>query len=56
MSFTWDVRIRFVDTDASGRIHYTAMFKYFEQAPPRLYMKAQPLPMKDAAMISVPRS
>ena len=32
MSFTWDVRIRFVDTDASGRIHYTAMFKYFEAA------------------------
>lgn len=32
MSFTWDVRIRFVDTDASGRIHYTAMFRYFEAA------------------------
>lgn len=32
MSFTWDVRIRFVDTDASGRIHYTAMFSYFEAA------------------------
>lgn len=24
------VRIRFVDTDASGRIHYTAMFRHFE--------------------------
>ena len=32
MSFTWQVRIRFVDTDASGRIHYTAMFRYFEAA------------------------
>jgi len=32
MAFTWDVRIRFVDTDASGRIHYTAMFRYFEAA------------------------
>ena len=30
--FTWDVRVRFVDTDASGRIHYTAMFRYFEAA------------------------
>ena len=30
--FTWDLRIRFVDTDASGRIHYTAMFRYFEAA------------------------
>lgn len=25
-------RVRFVDTDASGRIHYTAMFRYFEAA------------------------
>ena len=31
-NFTWDLRIRFVDTDASGRIHYTAMFRYFEAA------------------------
>jgi YbgC/YbaW family acyl-CoA thioester hydrolase len=30
--FTWDLRVRFVDTDASGRIHYTAMFRYFEAA------------------------
>ena len=30
--FNWDLRIRFVDTDASGRIHYTAMFRYFEAA------------------------
>ena len=32
MAFQWDIRIRFVDTDASGRIHYTAMFRYFEAA------------------------
>ena len=32
MSFKLKVRIRFVDTDASGRIHYTAMFRYFEAA------------------------
>jgi YbgC/YbaW family acyl-CoA thioester hydrolase len=30
--FRWPVRIRFIDTDASGRIHYTAMFRYFETA------------------------
>jgi acyl-CoA thioester hydrolase len=30
--FAWDLRIRYVDTDASGRIHYTAMFRYFEAA------------------------
>ena len=30
--FTWDLRVRFVDTDASGRIHYASMFRYFEAA------------------------
>src|SRR5258708_47700 len=32
MSFVWQSRIRFVDTDASRRIHYTAMFRHFEAA------------------------
>jgi acyl-CoA thioester hydrolase len=30
--FIFSTRIRFIDTDASGRIHYTAMFRYFESA------------------------
>src|SRR5690348_15031478 len=30
--FIFQTRIRFIDTDASGRIHYTAMFRYFESA------------------------
>lgn len=30
--FRLQTRIRFIDTDASGRIHYTAMFRYFESA------------------------
>lgn len=30
--FLFETRVRFVDTDASGRIHYTAMFRYFEAA------------------------
>jgi acyl-CoA thioester hydrolase len=30
--FVYQTRIRFIDTDASGRIHYTAMFRYFESA------------------------
>jgi YbgC/YbaW family acyl-CoA thioester hydrolase len=30
--FLWQVRIRFIDTDASGRIHYTCLFRYFEAA------------------------
>jgi acyl-CoA thioester hydrolase len=31
-AFVFRTRIRFIDTDASGRIHYTAMFRYFESA------------------------
>lgn len=30
--FRFTARIRYIDTDASGRIHYTAMFRYFESA------------------------
>ncbi len=30
--YIYRTRIRFIDTDASGRIHYTAMFRYFETA------------------------
>jgi acyl-CoA thioester hydrolase len=30
--FRFNTRIRFIDTDASGRIHYTSMFRYFESA------------------------
>jgi len=30
--FRFQTRIRYIDTDASGRIHYTAMFRYFESA------------------------
>ena len=30
--FTHRVRVAFPDTDASGRIHFTAMLRYFESA------------------------
>ena len=30
--FRFRTPIRYIDTDASGRIHYTAMFRYFESA------------------------
>ena len=30
--FVWKERVRYVDTDASGRIHFTAMLRYFETA------------------------
>src|SRR5690242_6363356 len=32
MPFVFPTRIRFVDTDASGRIHFSAMLRYFEAA------------------------
>ncbi len=32
MAFTTAVRVRFADTDASGRIHFSAMLRYFEAA------------------------
>jgi YbgC/YbaW family acyl-CoA thioester hydrolase len=31
-AFLWTTRVRFVDTDASQRIHYTALFRFFEAA------------------------
>lgn len=30
--FVWHTRIRFVDTDATGRIHYSALFRHVETA------------------------
>ncbi len=33
------LRVRWVDTDASGRIHYTAVFRYFEIAEWELFRK-----------------
>jgi len=32
MAFRWTTRILYIDTDASGRIHYTSLFRYFEAA------------------------
>jgi YbgC/YbaW family acyl-CoA thioester hydrolase len=33
------LRVRWVDTDASGRIHYTAAFRYFEIAEWELFRR-----------------
>jgi len=40
MVFRWPVRILFIDTDASGRIHYTALLRYFEAAEIELFRAA----------------
>ena len=54
MPFTWEVRIRFVDTDASGRIHYTAMFRYFEAAEFE-FLRAGGAPYNDFPDYGFPR-
>ena len=45
-SHTERLRVRWVDTDASGRIHYTAAFRYFETAEWEL-MRAAGFPLSD---------
>ncbi len=40
MAFRWNTRILFIDTDASTRIHYTAMFRYFEVAELEMFREA----------------
>ena len=32
MAYVFNSRVRFVDTDASGRIHYTALLRHLESA------------------------
>lgn len=36
-TFRHETRIRFADTDASGRIHYTSLFRFFEAAETELF-------------------
>lgn len=40
LSHVEKLRVRWVDTDASGIIHYTAAFRYFEAAEWELFRKA----------------
>lgn len=50
-SHTEKLRVRWVDTDASGRIHYTAAFRYFETAEWELMRRAG-FPLSDHRKIS----
>jgi acyl-CoA thioester hydrolase len=54
--FRWQSRIRFVDTDASQRIHYTAMFRHFEAAE-QDFLRELGTPYADPAFrdVSFPR-
>ncbi|MBI4905214.1 MAG: acyl-CoA thioesterase [Acidobacteria bacterium] len=50
--FLYPSRIRFVDTDASQRIHYTAMFRHFEAAEME-WLRAGGCPYSDSRMAGV---
>jgi len=52
--FTHRVRVAFPDTDASGRIHFTAMLRYFEAAEIE-FLRALGFSYRDAPDIGFPR-
>jgi YbgC/YbaW family acyl-CoA thioester hydrolase len=53
-NFTHRVRVAFPDTDASGRIHFTAMLRYFESAEIE-FLRALGFIYRDAPDIGFPR-
>ncbi len=55
-TFRWPARIRFVDTDASRRIHYTALLRHFEAAEVE-FMRYLGIPYNhlDVSQYSLPR-
>ncbi|MGA2130925.1 MAG: thioesterase family protein [Bryobacteraceae bacterium] len=52
--FTHRIRVAFVDTDASGRIHFTAMLRYFEAAELE-FLRSLGFSYKDAPHTGYPR-
>jgi acyl-CoA thioester hydrolase len=53
-NFTHRVRVAFPDTDASGRIHFTAMLRYFEAAEIE-FMRSLGYSYRDALDVVYPR-
>src|SRR5450755_2450655 len=52
--FLYRVRVAFPDTDASGRIHFTAMLRYFEAAEIE-FLRSLGYRYRDAPDIGFPR-
>ena len=52
--FQYRVRVAFPDTDASGRIHFTAMLRYFEAAEIE-FLRSLGYSYRDAPEIGFPR-
>jgi acyl-CoA thioester hydrolase len=53
-TFTHRVRVAFPDTDASGRIHFTAMLRYFESAEIE-FLRSLGYCYRDAPEVGFPR-
>jgi YbgC/YbaW family acyl-CoA thioester hydrolase len=53
-NFTHRVRVAFPDTDASGRIHFTAMLRYFESAEIE-FLRSLGYRYRDALDVAFPR-
>lgn len=53
-TFTHRVRVAFPDTDASGRIHFTAMLRYFESAEIE-FLRSMGYCYRDARDVAFPR-
>ncbi|HEY3439201.1 MAG TPA: thioesterase family protein [Paludibaculum sp.] len=54
--FIWHTRIRFVDTDATGRIHYSALFRHIETAEDEFFrMLGRPYFATEHNGLSYPR-
>ena len=56
MPFVYQCRLRFADTDASGRIHNAAIFRYFEAAEAEFLRDARiPYSYIDTLGVNYPR-
>jgi acyl-CoA thioester hydrolase len=56
-AFMWRLRVRFSDTDSTGRIHYSAMFRFMEAAEDE-FLRSLGLPysaVEKAKGVSFPR-
>jgi len=53
-NFSCRVRVAFVDTDASGRIHFTSMLRYFETAELE-FLRSLGFQYRDAPDVAYPR-
>lgn len=56
-SFTWRRRVEFADTDAAGVAHFTALFRFVEEAEHAFYrsLGGAAFEWRDQALVGMPR-